>query len=78
MAIWKALRAGAYFVCHGTEGVSLSLSGGALVVNLWHGVGLKSLRLGNPESPAVVYGGSSAGWLTRTLHLGSWLDPSLW
>lgn len=76
-AIWLSLRAGAFLVCHGPEDVSLGLSGGALVVNLWHGVGLKSLRLGNPNSPAVLYGGPSIGWLTRTLHLGPRLTPDI-
>jgi CDP-glycerol glycerophosphotransferase (TagB/SpsB family) len=76
-AIWLSLRSAVFFVCHGPEDVSLGLSGGALVVNLWHGVGLKSLRLGNPNSPAVIYGGPSAGWLTRTLHLGPRLTPDI-
>jgi len=76
-AIWQSLRAGVYFVCHGPEDVSLGLSGGALVVNLWHGAGLKSLRLGNPNSPAVIYGSPSANWLTRTLHLGPRLTPDV-
>jgi CDP-glycerol glycerophosphotransferase (TagB/SpsB family) len=76
-AIWQSLRAGVHFVCHGPEDVSLALSGGALVVNLWHGVGLKSLRLGNPNSPAVRYGGPSANWFTRTLHLGPRLTPDV-
>ncbi|MEO8175184.1 MAG: CDP-glycerol glycerophosphotransferase family protein [Sphingomicrobium sp.] len=76
-AIWRSLRSAVYCVCHGPEDVSLGLSGGALVVNLWHGVGLKSLRLGNPNSPAVLYGGPSANWLTRTLHLGPRLTPDV-
>ena len=76
-AIWTSVRAGAFFVCHGPEDVSLGLSGGALVVNLWHGVGLKSLRLGNPSSPTVRYGSASAGWLTRTLHLGPRQTPDV-
>ena len=42
------------FVCHGPGRRQPGLSGGALVVNLWHGVGLKSLRLGNPKSPTVL------------------------
>ena len=76
-AIWQSLRSSVYFVCHGPEDVSLGLSGGALVINLWHGVGLKSLRLGNPNSPTVRYGGPSANWLTRTLHLGPRLTPDV-
>lgn len=75
--IWHALRSAAYFVCHGPEDASLGLSGGALVVNLWHGVGLKALRLGNPNSPTVRYGSPSANWLTRTLHLGPRLVPDV-
>lgn len=68
-ATWLSLRSGAYFFCHSPDDVSLPLSGGALLVNLWHGVGLKSLKLGNPNSPALLYGGSGVGWLTRIRRL---------
>lgn len=39
--VWKALRAKYWFVNSYTSDILFSLSGNAIVVNLWHGVGLK-------------------------------------
>lgn len=72
-----ALDAGAYFYCHGPEDVSIALGGGAVLVNLWHGIGLKTTRFGDPRSNASIYSNPELGWARRTLGLGSRLDPDL-
>jgi CDP-glycerol glycerophosphotransferase (TagB/SpsB family) len=74
-AVRLSLRAAVYFFCHSPDDVSIPLSGGALLVNLWHGVGLKSLKLGNPKSPALMYGGADVSWLTRVRKLTVRLRP---
>jgi CDP-glycerol glycerophosphotransferase (TagB/SpsB family) len=72
-----ALNAGAYFYCHGPEDVSVTFGGGALLVNLWHGIGLKTTQFGDPRSNAVYYSNPDLGWMRRTIGLGSRLDPDL-
>lgn len=44
--VLAALRAGVYVYAHGLRTVNLSLSGGAFLLNLWHGVGLKGVKYG--------------------------------
>jgi len=72
-----ALDAGVYFYCHGPEDVSIALGGGAALVNLWHGIGLKTTRFGDPRSNASIYSNPELGWARRTLGLGSRLEPDL-
>ncbi len=50
--ILTALRARVYFFGHFSEDVNLPFSGGATLVNLWHGVGLKAVNLGLPQGRA--------------------------
>lgn len=40
------LRAGAAFFAHRTSDINAALLNGAVLVNLWHGVGLKAIQLG--------------------------------
>jgi len=44
--IRASVRAGLYVVNDNTSDVQFSLSGGARILNLWHGVGLKNVRYG--------------------------------
>ena len=48
-----ALRSSKYFYCHTLADISIPLSGGAFLCNLWHGVGIKSLNIREYE---VKYG----------------------
>lgn len=41
-----ALRSGVFVFGHGLGNVNVHLSGGAFLLNLWHGVGLKPIHLG--------------------------------
>ena len=50
-----ALRAGAFVFAHDAKDVNAPFSWGAIRLNLWHGVSLKSLHVGRP--PGI------AGWL---------------
>ena len=51
--IWAALRARVFVVAHGPDNVNLPLSSGALLINLWHGVGLKPIQYGDPNGAVV-------------------------
>jgi CDP-glycerol glycerophosphotransferase (TagB/SpsB family) len=75
--IWLCLRAGAYFFCHGPEDISLPLSGGAFLVNLWHGVGLKATAYGDPNSQHYRYSRPTTGWLDRIRHRGVRISPDV-
>ena len=75
--MWYALRAKVYLFCHSTEDVNLPLSRGALLVNLWHGVGLKAVHLGDPNSLHSKYGRGSHSWLVRVMHLAHRLRPDV-
>lgn len=74
-AMLLSLRAGVFVYCHGAGDVGLALSRGALHVNLWHGVGLKALAHGNPDSQARIYG--RRGWIIRTLQRELRYKPDL-
>jgi CDP-glycerol glycerophosphotransferase (TagB/SpsB family) len=74
-ATWLAARAGAYFYCHGPADISVALSRGALLVNLWHGVGLKSLAWGNPTTVESIY--RSSGWIDSSLKLSLRIMPDV-
>jgi CDP-glycerol glycerophosphotransferase (TagB/SpsB family) len=76
-AIETALKAGAYIYCHGPEDVSVALGAGAVLVNLWHGIGLKTTQFGDPRSNANHYSNPGLGWARRTVGLGSRLDPDI-
>ena len=52
--IAAALRAKVFVFSHHVGNVNVQLSGGALLVNLWHGVGLKTIHLGHPTGQAVT------------------------
>ena len=75
--IRACLSAGVYLYCHGPEDVSVAFGGGALHVNLWHGVGLKAIQFGVPESNASKYSDPETGWAKRLYGLGSRIDPDL-
>ncbi|HVU31002.1 MAG TPA: CDP-glycerol glycerophosphotransferase family protein [Sphingomicrobium sp.] len=76
-ALDAALKAAVYLYCHGPEDVSVALGGGAFLVNLWHGIGLKATHFGDPRSNASIYSDPNISWARRTLGLGSRLDPDL-
>lgn len=44
--MWNAARAGVFVVNDNSSDINFSLSGGAKVFNLWHGVGLKNVNRG--------------------------------
>lgn len=76
-AKWMSLRAGAIFFSHGPGDVSLPLTGGALAVNLWHGIGLKSLRYGNPDGLVHRATDPRTRWPWRMILLGERVEPDL-
>ena len=45
--VWAALRSKVFFYCHGLSETNARLSKGALLVNLWHGIGIKSTMFGD-------------------------------
>ncbi len=62
------LRARVFVFCHGLPDVNSYLSGGALLVNLWHGIGIKATMFGDKTGPmAKVYQKWSGTAFGRTL-----------
>jgi len=51
--ISATLRAKVFVYCHGVSDVNSRLSGGAFLVNLWHGVGIKATMFG--DKTGIVY-----------------------
>ena len=51
--MYLTLTAGAVFFAHRTSDVNASLVRGALLINLWHGVGLKAVQLGWAQGNTV-------------------------
>lgn len=60
-----ALRAGVYFVNDNASDVHFSLSNGATIFNLWHGVGLKNVLFGATVGTSAKLHGSKAGPWSR-------------
>ena len=52
--LWRALRSGLWFVNAYTSDILWALSGGACVVNLWHGVGLKRTEFNITSGPLAA------------------------
>ena len=72
-----ALQAAVYCYCFGPWEVSVALGGGAVLVNLWHGVGLKAVQYGDPRSAASRATQPGLGWIERTMTLAGRIDPDL-
>jgi CDP-glycerol glycerophosphotransferase (TagB/SpsB family) len=75
--IRAALTAGVYCYCFGPWEVGVALGGGAFLVNLWHGVGLKAVQYGDPRSAASRSSSPDLGWAARTLKLAGRIEPDL-
>jgi CDP-glycerol glycerophosphotransferase (TagB/SpsB family) len=76
--ILTVLRARVFVSSHGLQHVNLQLSGGALYLNLWHGVGLKAIQFGDPEgsvSRAVCE--AERGMLRRAALLEYVIQPDI-
>lgn len=74
--LWTALRAAVYVYDMRSSDISYALSGGAVRVNLWHGVPLKRIErdIEDPQHPLnkARYGSLA----TRLIH--SWVDPQIY
>jgi CDP-glycerol glycerophosphotransferase (TagB/SpsB family) len=53
--IKAALRSKIFVYCHSIEETNTQLSGGALLLNLWHGVGLKPVMFGDKAGIMNIY-----------------------
>jgi CDP-glycerol glycerophosphotransferase (TagB/SpsB family) len=74
---WLSLRSAVHFFCHGPEDVNLPFAGGALLVNLWHGVGLKACYLGHRGSDVSRVARERPSGLRRVFELPYLLRPDL-
>lgn len=71
--LWWQLRAGVVVVCVGVDDVAGTLTGGALVINLWHGIPLKRIGADDDRFSATEKGLLSAIWWIRNrLILAEW------
>ena len=53
--IVAALRSGVFVYCHSIQDTNTHLSGGAFLLNLWHGIGLKPTQFGDVRGGMALY-----------------------
>ncbi len=75
--IWAALRAGVAAYAHGADDVSLHFSRGALLLNLWHGVGIKATALGDAGGVVARHWPLRHRPLWRALYLAHVTQPDV-
>jgi CDP-glycerol glycerophosphotransferase (TagB/SpsB family) len=64
-----AARAGVYFVNDNSSDVNFPLSSGAVIFNLWHGVGLKNVLFGAKVGVSARLGGKRPGYFQRIRNM---------
>ncbi len=76
---WSGIRVALFsrvFVfCHSVVDTNLQLSRGALLLNLWHGVGLKPIQLNEKGSVISQHLKYQSKLLTKAFYLGSLVKP---
>lgn len=70
------LRARVFVFAHGVGNVNTLLSGGALLLNLWHGVGLKAVHLGHQSGKTARARSEAASGLVSRLSALQYLKPN--
>lgn len=73
--MYRALRSGAYFFDHSIADVNTMLSGGAKIINLWHGVGVKPIQFNDPRCVVSTHAKYRSSFFTRMLFLDYLIDP---
>jgi CDP-glycerol glycerophosphotransferase (TagB/SpsB family) len=63
--MYRTVTAGAAFFSHRTSDINSALLNGALLVNLWHGVGLKAIQLGWEPGKTALARRRARGVLSR-------------
>jgi CDP-glycerol glycerophosphotransferase (TagB/SpsB family) len=76
--ILACLRARVFVYCYGPEDINTYLCGGAVRVNLWHGVGLKNMEKKVLWGPLVKYYQASRFSLYRLLEPRGLIKPHLY
>ncbi len=68
---WKgivaSLRSSVFVYCHTLSDINIPLSGGAMLLNLWHGVGIKATMLGDKTGIMSRYQRYGSNPLARTV-----------
>lgn len=67
--LFAAMRARVWIFGHGIDNIHPGLSRGALLVNLWHGVGLKTVHLGHAGGNTAAAARAAAGRWGRLLGI---------
>lgn len=75
--IAHALRSSAHLFDHSVSDVNLLVSGGAKIINLWHGVGLKPTQFGDTGGVVSRHRKYERNWLTRALFLDYLKRPDI-
>ncbi|WP_189338477.1 CDP-glycerol glycerophosphotransferase family protein [Sphingobium sp. SCG-1] len=75
--ILHALRSSAHLFDHSASDVNLLVSGGARLINLWHGVGLKATQLGDKGGVISRHQKYRRNWFMRALFLDYLKRPSI-
>ena len=75
--MYLTLTAGVVFFAHRTSDVNASLVRGALLVNLWHGVGLKAIQLGWGQGNTVQRRAKATTAIKRATYRTFLTDPDI-
>ena len=75
--MYLTMTAGVVFFAHRTSDVNASLVRGALLVNLWHGVGLKAIQLGWRQGNTVQRRARATTAIKRATYRTFLTDPDI-
>ena len=75
--MYLTMTAGVVFFAHRTSDVNASLVRGALLVNLWHGVGLKAIQLGWGQGNTVQRRAKATTPIKRATYRTFLTDPDI-
>lgn len=73
--IMAVLKAKVFVYTQNADSINLPLSGGAFLLNLWHGIGLKGIKYGYNGGDAKVKGFYGGSFINRMRNLAHSLDP---
>jgi CDP-glycerol glycerophosphotransferase (TagB/SpsB family) len=75
--IWHTVRSAALFFDHSPSDVNVMLSKGSVLVNLWHGVGIKPIQFNDPKCVVSTHAKHRKNAVTRAIFIDYVLDPDV-
>lgn len=75
--MWATMRSRVFVFCHSMSDINEHLSGGAYLLNLWHGVGIKAIMLGHKTGLMAHYSKYRRVPLAKLLFLDYFTQPDV-